>query len=117
MKETDEEECYCETRDKCSTPSRCVFCKCFCVLKLHNANTFFFIYFPSYLFIVYTIMLSIRDSSVGTGKGYGLDDWGSNPGRGKIFLFFSAPKPALDPTQPYLKLVRGVKRPGREADH
>jgi hypothetical protein len=63
-----------------------------------------------------------RDSSVGIVTGYGLDGWGSFPGRGKIFLFYIASRPALGPTQPPIQWILGavspwVKRPGREADH
>jgi hypothetical protein len=61
------------------------------------------------------IMLS-RESSVGIGMGYGLDDRGSGvrlPAGLGIFLFT---------TQPPIQWVLGalslwVKRPGREADH
>jgi hypothetical protein len=54
--------------------------------------------------------------------GYGLDCRGSVPGRVKIFLFYTASRPALGPTQPPIQcvlwaLTPGVKRPGREADH
>jgi hypothetical protein len=53
---------------------------------------------------------------------YGLDVQGSIPGRGKIFLFSEASRPALGPIQPPIEWVPGalslgVKRPGREADH
>jgi hypothetical protein len=63
-----------------------------------------------------------QDSSVGIATGYGLDGRGSNPGRGKIFLFSTASRPALRPTQPLIQWVLealspGVKRPGRQADH
>jgi len=34
----------------------------------------------------------------------------------EIFLFTTAPRPALGPTQPPLQRIPGVKRPGREAD-
>jgi hypothetical protein len=54
---------------------------------------------------------------------YGLDDPGfeSRQGLG-IFLFATASRPALGPTQPPIKWVTGSlslreKRPGREADH
>jgi hypothetical protein len=56
------------------------------------------------------------DSSVGITTGYGLDGRGSNPGRGKIFVFSKASRPALGTTQPPIQWVPGVKRPGREAD-
>jgi hypothetical protein len=40
----------------------------------------------------------------------------------KIFLFSTASRPTLRPTQPHIQWVtgalsQGVKRPGREADH
>jgi hypothetical protein len=66
-----------------------------------------------------------RDSSVGIALVYGLDDrvlgsdsvWGLG-----ISLFTTAPRTALRSTQPPIQwlpgdLSRGVKRPGREADH
>jgi hypothetical protein len=61
------------------------------------------------------------DSSVGKATGYGQDVWCSTPGRGKNFLFSTASRPALRPTQPPLQYVLRVnspelKRPGREAD-
>jgi hypothetical protein len=40
-----------------------------------------------------------RDSSVGIATGYGLDGWGSTPGRGETFLYSTASKPALPPSQ------------------
>jgi hypothetical protein len=49
-----------------------------------------------------------RDSSVGTATGYGLDDWGSIPGRGKIVLFSTEYRPALGPTQPPIHWIPGV---------
>jgi hypothetical protein len=59
------------------------------------------------------------DSSVGTATSYGLDGRGSIPGKGKIFLFFTAPRPALGPTQPHIQWVPRAISPGkeREADH
>jgi hypothetical protein len=57
--------------------------------------------------------------------GYGLDDRGSIPGEandGIYFLFATASRPALGPTQPPIQQVKeslspGVNRPEREADH
>jgi hypothetical protein len=65
---------------------------------------------------------SSRDSSVGIRTGYGLDSWGSIPGRGKFSLFSIVSRLALGPTQPPIQWVLGtlspgVKRPGRQADH
>jgi hypothetical protein len=62
-----------------------------------------------------------RDTSVGIALGYELDDWGSRWGLG-IFLFTTASRTALEPTQPPTQWVPGslsvgVKRPGSEADH
>jgi hypothetical protein len=67
-----------------------------------------------------------RDSSVGIALCYGLDDRGSRVrfsgvGLG-IFLFTTASRTALGPTQPPIQWVLealslGVKRPGRETDH
>jgi hypothetical protein len=66
-----------------------------------------------------------RDSSVGIALGFGLDDRGSRvrmPGGAGNFLFTTASRTALGPTQPPIQLVAGalylgVKRPGREASH
>jgi hypothetical protein len=61
----------------------------------------------------------------GIALAYGLDDRGSRvrfPGGLGIFLFTTASRTALGPTQPPIQWVPGflslgVKRPGREADH
>jgi hypothetical protein len=66
-----------------------------------------------------------RDSSVGIALGYRLDDRGSRvrfPAGLGIFLFITASRTALGPTQPPIQwipgfLSLGVKRPGREANH
>jgi hypothetical protein len=66
-----------------------------------------------------------RDSSVGIALGYGLEDRGSRvdswQGLG-IFLFTTASRTSLEPTQPRIQgvpgsLSLGVKRPDRETDH
>jgi hypothetical protein len=66
-------------------------------------------------------MLQSRDSSVGIGLGYRLDDRGSRV-RFPAGLFTTVSRTALGPTQPPIKWVSGalslgVKRPRREADH
>jgi hypothetical protein len=43
---------------------------------------------------------------------YGLDGRASIPDRGKIFLFFTASKPALEPTQPPIKWALAGDLPG-----
>jgi hypothetical protein len=58
-----------------------------------------------------------------TVLGYGMDDRGFECRLGLgIFLFTTASRPALVPTQPPIQWVAGVlslgvKRPGREANH
>jgi hypothetical protein len=52
----------------------------------------------------------------------GLDGPGSIPVSGKIFLFSTASRPTLGPTQPLIQwatgaLSPGIKRQGREPDH
>jgi hypothetical protein len=73
--------------------------------------------------IIYT---KSRNSSVGIALGYGLDDRGSRvrfPTEGVgIFLFTTASRTALGPTQPPIQWVRGahslgVKRLRRDAYH
>jgi hypothetical protein len=69
------------------------------------------------------ISLSVTPSPAHIIEGFHrLDGRGSNPGRGKIFLFSTTSRPALRPTQPPIQWVprpicAEVKRPGREADH
>jgi hypothetical protein len=59
----------------------------------------------------------------GVALGCGLDDRGVESGQGlRIFLFTTASRMALGPTQPPIQQVPGVlsmevKRPGREADY
>jgi hypothetical protein len=72
-----------------------------------------------------TATLRSRDSSVGIALGYVLDDWGSRvqfPAGAGNFLFTTASRTALGPTQPLIQWVRGalslgVKWPVCEADH
>jgi hypothetical protein len=75
--------------------------------------------------LILSYLIFSRDSSVGTALGYGLDDRGSRVDSRRelgIFLFTTASRTALGPTQPPVQWVSGalsvgVKRPGREADH
>jgi hypothetical protein len=78
------------------------------------------------VFYVQTVHVNTgRDSSVGIALGYGMDDWGCKvrlPVGAGNFLFTTASRTALGPTQPPIQWVQwalslGVKRPGREADH
>jgi hypothetical protein len=58
------------------------------------------------------------DSSVNIGTGYGLDGSGSISGSASFFLFYTAFRQALRPTQYFPgSLFPGVQKPGREADH
>jgi hypothetical protein len=50
------------------------------------------------IIIIVAVFVVSRDSSLGIATGYELDDRGSIPGRGKIFLFSIAYRPALGPT-------------------
>jgi hypothetical protein len=69
--------------------------------------------------------MNSRDSSVGIALGYGLDDRGYRvqfPTGMGAFLFTTASRTVLGPTQPPIQWVPwalslGVKGPGREADH
>jgi hypothetical protein len=64
-----------------------------------------------------------KNSTVGIGKGYGLDGRGLITGSGKkCFCTLQRPKRALGSTQPPIQLVPGalslgVKWPGRETDN
>jgi hypothetical protein len=78
-----------------------------------------------FFFSVAAMYCNPRDSSVGIALGYGLDDRGSRvrfPAGLGIFLFTTASRTALGPTQPPIQwipgaLSLGVKWPGGEADH
>jgi hypothetical protein len=56
--------------------------------------------------------LNIRDSSVSTTMGYGMDGWGSISGRGKIIVFSIASKSTLGPTQPPIQWASRGKAAG-----
>jgi hypothetical protein len=80
-------------------------------------------YFYAYptIFHFVTEHINNRDSSVGIALGYELDDWGSRvrfPAGAGNFLFTTASRMALVPTEPPIQWVPGalslgVKRPGR----
>jgi hypothetical protein len=80
--------------------------------------------FARYLIGIVPCSFRSRGSSVGVATGYGLDGvlgFDSRRGLG-IFLFSTASRPALGPTQPPIRWVLralspGVKQPGCEADH
>jgi hypothetical protein len=77
------------------------------------------------LLILYLIIIFIEPSIVfRVGIATGL--WAEHPRfdsqHGKVFLFFTASRPTLGPTQSPIQWVQGVispgvKRPGCEADH
>jgi hypothetical protein len=61
-----------------------------------------------------------KDIALFNGSRYsdGLDSRGLILWQAKeVFLYFTAFRPALEPTQPPIELLSGIKRPGREADH
>jgi hypothetical protein len=76
-------------------------------------------------FLLIILLSKSCDSSVGIALGYGLDDRGSrvrSPAGLEIFLFTTASRTALGPSQPPIQWVPGalslgVKRPGCESDH
>jgi hypothetical protein len=77
---------------------------------------------PTSVINLMTWLIKSRNSSVGMATGYGLDGRDSIPNRGKVFLFFTASRPALGPAQFPIQRVEGaisprVKLPRREADH
>jgi hypothetical protein len=85
-------------------------------------------YYPRgkrHVVVVVVVTTVSHDSSVGIALDYGLDDRGSGvrfPVGLGIFLFTTASRTALGPTQNPIQgvpgtLSLGVKRPGREADH
>jgi hypothetical protein len=77
------------------------------------------------IFAILIVSYKSRDSSVGIALGYVLTDRGIRvrfPVGLGIFLFTTASRTALEPTQPPIQwipraLSLGVERPGREADH
>jgi hypothetical protein len=64
----------------------------------------------------------VRDTSLDSSVGIVTDGRGSNPGRGKIFLFSTSSTPAPGPNQPPIQWVseaifQGVERSERKADY
>jgi hypothetical protein len=52
------------------------------------------------------------DRIVGIVTDYEMDGWGSNPSRGKIFLFSTTSRPTIGPIQPPIQWVLGTISPG-----
>jgi hypothetical protein len=72
---------------------------------------------PSFLIFYSYVQQGEWDSSVNIMTGYGLDGWGSIPGRGKR-LFSMVSRPALWPTQNTGDfLFPQVKQPSHKSDH
>jgi hypothetical protein len=59
------------------------------------------------ILLTYIFTVEGRDCSVGTETSFGLDGWGSIPCRVKIFLFSTASRPTMGPTQPSIQVVPG----------
>jgi hypothetical protein len=80
---------------------------------------------PIIIFIIITTTVIINKAGIAQWYSavFGLGDSGFESWQGlAIFLFTTASRPALGPTQPPIQWVSGilslgVKRPGREADH
>jgi hypothetical protein len=97
---------------------------CAAVSIVFSSNTQIFnkiigsLVFANTIFLFIFTVLLVRDSVVSIATGYGLDDRGVSlsPSRVKNFLFSTASRPALGPTQPAIQWVPGVKLQGREAD-
>jgi hypothetical protein len=120
--------------DKETETSRCLCCsKCnfpkFCVQVINFANitlascVFYYIYRLLIVNSWHYFSMGRRDSSVGlaTELRAGQPRLDSRQGL-RVFLFTTAPGPALGPTQPPIQWVpaalsQGVKRPCRKADH
>jgi hypothetical protein len=69
-------------------------------------------------FQIYTSIVESLDSSDGTATDWTVDGPSSIPSKRKIFLFSTASRPVLGPTQPIQRILgtifQGVKRPGRQ---
>jgi hypothetical protein len=63
------------------------------------------------MFILEFVNNRTRDSWVGIAMGYELDGRSSIPGLGKRFLYSTASRPALGPTQPPIQWVTGGPLP------
>jgi hypothetical protein len=85
---------------------------CVLVQKLSVLTTRSFPLTDSWFIYPFTSkQLASRDSSVGIAMSYGLDVQSSIPGR-EDFLFSTATRPALGPTQPLIQWVLEALCPG-----
>jgi hypothetical protein len=98
------------------------------ILKNTKEDNLYYVFFSIILLLtVFNVNIDTQYiiGSIGIALGYGLDDRGSgvDSRRGLgIFLFTTASRTVLGPTQPPFQWVPGplslgVKRPGHEADH
>jgi hypothetical protein len=82
---------------------------------------YFYSHNPSRLFHHYiTITVSLKEQNNYNVRGLRAGQPRSrspSPSKGKILLLFTVSIPVLEPTQPPIQWERGVKRPGREANH
>jgi hypothetical protein len=86
-------------------------------LKDLNSNNYHGENLKTYIFLFIFLNWGIP---FGIGTSYGLDGWGSITGKCKIFVFFTASRPALGtpclPSNGFRAISLGAKRQVREAD-